>query len=136
MLKTLAIDGEREALDELRKAAAGKFRKAVESAIDDSVVIIAEEARRLVPVRTGRLKRSIKTKRRKNSLTADIYCDYPQPQDPKKTRKGKKEYYAFSVEFGSKRRNIKAQPFLFPAVGNTQKEVDERMMKVLEEAMP
>lgn len=136
MLKTIAIDGEKEALAELRKAAAGGFRKAVEAAIDDSLEIIADEARRLVPVRTGRLKRSIKTKRRKNGLSGDIYCDYPQPQDKKKTRKGKKEYYAFAVEKGSKKRNMKPQPFLFPAVDNTQKKVEERMMKVLEEAMP
>ena len=136
MLKTIAIDGEKEALAELRKAAAGGFRKAVEAAIDDSLEIIADEARRLVPVRTGRLKRSIKTKRRKNGLSGDIYCDYPQPQDKKKTRKGKKEYYAFAMEKGSKKRNMKPQPFLFPAVDNTQKKVEERMMKVLEEAMP
>lgn len=136
MLKTIAIDGEKETLAELRKAAAGGFRKAVEAAIDDSLEIIADEARRLVPVRTGRLKRSIKTKRRKNGLSGDIYCDYPQPQDKKKTRKGKKEYYAFAVEKGSKKRNMKPQPFLFPAVDNTQKKVEERMMKVLEEAMP
>ena len=67
MPKIIVCKGEKEALEELRRAAeGGKFREAAQKAVDDCLDIVAEEARRIVPVDTGRLKRSIKTKRRKN----------------------------------------------------------------------
>ena len=135
MPKVIVCKGEKEALEELRRAAeGGKFREAAQKAVDDCLDIVAEEARRIVPVDTGRLKRSIKTKRRKNVTWGEVFCDYPKPQNPKKTKHGQKEYYAFAVVYGSRTRI--PDPFLRPAVEKTEDVVEERMGKVLKEVMP
>ena len=135
MVKLIAIDGEKELLNELKNLEKGKLRESVYKAVGDCCNIIAGEAKRLVPVDTGRLQRSIKTKQRKNGLTGEIFCDYPDPQwqNKKIPKNGEKEYYAFAVEFG--RRGQTAHPFLWPAVANSEPETDERMGQALTEAI-
>jgi len=134
MTKVIVCKGEKEALEELRRAAeGGRLKDAAQKAVDDCIMIVAEEARRNVPIDTGRLKRSIKTKRSKNVTWGAVFCDYPQPQRKRK-REGQKEYYAFAVEYGTKSRS--ADPFLRPAVEKTEDVVEERMGKVLKEVMP
>ena len=134
MTEVIVCNGEKEALEELRKAAeGGRLKDAAQKAVDDCLNIVAEEARHNVPVETGRLKRSIKTKRNKNVTWGAVYCDYPQPQRKRK-KEGQKEYYAFAVEYGTKSR--RADPFLHPAVEKTEETVKERMENVLKEVMP
>lgn len=71
--------------------------------------MIVDEAKRLVPVRTGKLKRAIKTgNKRKGEAEAsvDVGIDY--------TFKGGAVRYGHLVEFGTK-RGVRPRAFMRPA---------------------
>ena len=84
------------ALSKLPEAVA---RAELASALEDGAKVIVEEAKRRVPVRTGKLRKAIKTgnvKRGKAEASVDVGIDY--------TFKGGAVRYGHLVEFGTKNR--------------------------------
>ena len=117
-----------KALDRKLKKMTVQFQQnATRKAMRKTLVEFRKKARSLVPVNTGRLKKSIKSKaslRRKTGMVeGKVYVDY--------SRKSKRYApYAHLVEFGTGPRQVKkskmlvgsmpAQPFMTPAF-NTEK---------------
>lgn len=97
---------------------------------------IAEEAKANVRVKTGALRNSIKksVRRRRESVIARVFADYPKNGKTRKasTRKqsaGSRDYYAFAVEYGTKRS--KAYPFLKPAANRLQDRAVRRIEAIV-----
>lgn len=115
------------------EAIQGRLREAIKTGAE----IVAEDAKGRVPVRTGRLKASIKTRIPKKGLTAKVEADYPAGGKVRKTRTkkqkaGSREYYAFAVEYGT--RKMAAQPFMAPALAAKAPRVMQKIEAALEEA--
>lgn len=72
----------------------GKNRLRVEGALKRGTSGVAREARQRVPVRTGKLKKSIKTRFSAVKLEGQVYSNVP---------------YAHLVEFGSRAHTVKPQ---------------------------
>ena len=72
----------------------GKSRLRVEGALRRGTSGVAREARQRVPVRTGKLKKSIKTRFSAVKLEGQVYSNVP---------------YAHLVEFGSRAHTVKPQ---------------------------
>ncbi len=149
------LEGSSKVCQELRNLAEGVLRERLQKAVMDGAEIVAQEVRHRAPVgtrpprkgvNTGRLKKSIKTKGirvdpYKRKVGAYVYADYPEnakvrPWDPirrkkKKTKAGYKEYYAFAPEYGT--GVMAARPFLAPALEAKASEVQEFIVKALEE---
>jgi HK97 gp10 family phage protein len=121
------------------------------AALQEGAEMVAEDARGRAPVGTreprkgagvGRLKMSIKAKKvsgRKGAakLGVRVIADYPNnasthKSKTKKQAAGGKEYYAFAVEYGTKK--MPAQPFMAPAMISKQKQVVAKIQDAMEEA--
>jgi HK97 gp10 family phage protein len=89
------------AMDRLSRQAEGRLAR---NATMAAARLVAEFARQVVPVRTGRLKASIKARRPKNRRNAKPVTAYANAA----------ARYAFIVEHGS--AHSAAKPFLRPAV--------------------
>jgi HK97 gp10 family phage protein len=119
-----------------------KMREAVKAGAE----VVAEDARTRAPMGTreprkgagvGRLKASIKVKMTKRGISAKVEADYPRnagtrKSTTKKQKAGSKEYYAFAVEYGT--RKMEAQPFMAPALAAKTPAVWGKMERALEEA--
>lgn len=119
-----------------------KMREAVKAGAE----VVAEDARTRAPMGTreprkgagvGRLKASIKVKMTKRGISAKVEADYPRnagtrKSTTKKQKAGSKEYYAFAVEYGT--RKMEAQPFMAPALAAKAPAVWGKMERALEEA--
>jgi len=131
-------------IEKLRELADGEIKARVYKTLLQGSEIVAAEARRRAPVgtrpsrkgvSTGRLRRSIKTFSNANDkkrAIVRIAADYPEQAGIRKskTRKqaaGSKEYYAFAVEYGT--RKMSAQPFLNPALEAKSSEVTKSAEK-------
>ena len=114
------VTGLKELDRELRKLPDAVGRKALADALEDGAEVIVEEARRRVPVRTGKLKKAIKSGNRKAGkveASVDVGIDY--------TFKGGAVRYGHLVEFGTK-RGQRARPFMRPAFdAKTRQAVEE-----------
>lgn len=142
MMKMIYGHNVEKALRELAELGMGRILAAeVSRAVSVQADRIREGAERRAPVVTGALKASIRKKFRKGSLWAKVEADYPKTgrQRKRKTCKqktGSREYYAFAVEFGTKRS--RARPFLMPAaeaeVSRGVAEVEAAMERVLNRA--
>jgi HK97 gp10 family phage protein len=77
---------------------ANDLHRAVAPALLAGAERIADEARRLAPVKTGRLRQSIAAAALPGAATAEVQCQAP---------------YGRFVEFGTRRQP--ARPFLLPA---------------------
>ncbi|MDO5116190.1 MAG: hypothetical protein Q4D58_08855 [Synergistaceae bacterium] len=83
-------------------------------------------AKAIVRVRTGLLRESIKktVRRRPDSVVARVFADYPAAKDKvhktstKKQAAGSRDYYAFAIEYGTKRS--RAYPFLKPTANKLE----------------
>lgn len=133
----VSVYGDKEIIKELQNLKDGLLDEKLHDAIQVGTALIWAEARQRVPIDTGALKQSIKTKVKK--LTGTVYCDYPNTGRFRKTKTkkqaaGAKEYYAFAVEFGTK--NMKEQPFLIPAAEARSPEIEQEMQKAMKEAIP
>jgi HK97 gp10 family phage protein len=80
----------------------------------DAGEIVANEARSLVPVRTGRLRDSIRVSRQLRKVTVAA-------GNNRKSRSGVP--YANPIHWGWFRRNIKPQPFFIKALNLTREDV-------------
>lgn len=121
---TLQVHGTKELMADLRKAKVdvqNDARRVLREMADK----IADDARGRVPVDTGLLKNSIKLSVSKRQLEASVSAGG-------KVR-GKDAYYAQFVEFGTK--HSPAQPFLYPAGRAHEKETEEKLVKVLTDAV-
>jgi HK97 gp10 family phage protein len=113
------IDNEREVMRQLRNLEDGVLKDRVHEALVKGAESVAVEAMRRVPIRTGALLRSIKTRSSKKNLTAIVYADYPDSGAVRRSRTrhqraGSRVYYAVAIEYGTK--HIAAHPFLNPAL--------------------
>ena len=114
-------------LREINKAlaAVGVPKDAVKAAGKESGELVANEARTLVPVRTGALRDSIRvgaTARGKITILAG------------NNRSGRGGVpYANPIHWGWFKRHIAPQPFLAKALGYTREEIYETYFKQLEE---
>ena len=113
-------------LREINKALAaiGVPKEAVKDAGKESGELVANEARSLVPVRTGNLRNSIRvgaTARGKITVLAG------------NNRTSKSAVpYANPIHWGWFKRHIKPQPFFVRALGYTRKEIYDNYFKQME----
>ncbi|MCC8185006.1 HK97 gp10 family phage protein [Cloacibacillus porcorum] len=82
-------------------------------------------AKAVVRVRSGLLRESIKrtVRRRSDSIVARVFADYPNTgrvhkTSTKKQAAGSRDYYAFAIEYGTKRS--RAYPFLKPTANRLE----------------
>ena len=114
-------------LREINKAlaAVGVPKDAVKAAGKESGELVANEARTLVPVRTGALRNSIRvgaTARGKITILAG------------NNRSGRSGVpYANPIHWGWFKRHIRPQPFFAKALGYTREEIYDTYFKQLEE---
>jgi hypothetical protein len=113
-------------LREINKALAaiGVPKEAVKNAGKESGELVANEARSLVPVRTGNLRNSIRvgaTARGKITVLAG------------NNRTSKSAVpYANPIHWGWGKRNIRPQPFFVRALGYTRSEIYDNYFKQME----
>ena len=129
------VNGLKEELERLRQAPE-KLRAKTFKALEERAEVIRGDAAARAPVKTGALRRSVKKQVSEKTLTAKVFCDYPDTggTNRRKTRKqaaGSKRYYAFAVEFGTKKMN--AKPFLFPAARAGESATNSALEAVLKE---
>ena len=131
------LEGADEVIKKLRELSQTKIKKRVKKAVADGADLVRDEAKRLVPVDTGRLRESIIARTARRGISGVVIADYPPDAGTRKskTRKqaaGSTEYYAFAVEYGT--RTMPAQPFMRPAMLNKREEVGRLIENALEEA--
>ena len=135
---TSKVVGDKEILDDLRKNYPGKIEDKVFDAITDGVNRIRGEAKRRVPVDTGRLRFSLQARSFKKKMYGVVYADYPKNRALHKTttkrqKAGTPDYYAMCVEYGTRRQ--KAQPFLIPAAKKLRPWITKQIKQVMEGAV-
>lgn len=125
------VIGLKEELKRLQQAPE-RLRKKVLEVLEERAEAVRADAASRAPVRTGALRRSIKKQVSEKTLTAKVYADYPEPggNSRKGHQKGRK-YYAFAVEFGTKR--MAAKPFLYPAARAAEARTKAALEDVLKE---
>lgn len=97
-------------------------------AIRSGANIVRDEARRLVPVDTGNLKKSIATIRRKGDRNTVQFSVTP-------SKGGKNDgWYAHFLEFGTSK--MSAKPFLRPALDSKQDEVLQATKEYIAKRLP
>lgn len=131
------LEGAQDVMRALQNFSDEALRERLMEAVKAGAEVVAEDARARAPVRTGRLKASIKTRVPKKGLTAKVEADYPaggkvRKTSTKKQKAGSREYYAFAVEYGT--RKMPAQPFMAPALAAKAPQVMMRMETALKEA--
>jgi HK97 gp10 family phage protein len=114
----IEVEGLRELKLLLRKVESKDINKGMRDAHKAGAAVIAEEAKTIVPVRSGKLKRSIGAKGSQSSgaIKAGSAARVP---------------YAGVIHYGWRDKNIKAQPFLSEAVGEKLPEA----IDIFEDAM-
>jgi HK97 gp10 family phage protein len=93
----------------------GVPKEAVKKAAKDSAKVVQDEAKTLVPVRTGKLRDSIRIGAYANGKIT------LQAGNNRSTRSGVP--YANPIHWGWFKRNIRPQPFFSNALGYTRKEI-------------
>lgn len=98
----------------------------IKQAGSDSGELVANEARSLVPVRTGALRDSIRVNKALRKITISA-------GNNRTSRSGVP--YANPIHWGWFKRNIKPQPFFSKAIGITRDEVYNNYLKQLDRLM-
>lgn len=107
------VKGFREVRAALR--AVGVPKEAIKEAGKESAALVANEARSLAPVRSGKLRDSIRLSAYANGRISIL------AGNNRKTKSGIP--YANPIHWGWFKRNIKPQPFFVKALGYTRQEV-------------
>ena len=104
-------------LREINKALAaiGVPKEAVKDAGKQSGELVANEARSLVPVRTGNLRNSIRVGATANNRTSKSAVPYANP-----------------IHWGWFKKHIRPQPFFVRALGYTRSEIYDNYFKQME----
>lgn len=131
------LEGVQDVMRALQDFSDETLQERLREAVKAGAEIVAEDAKARAPVRTGRLRDSIKTRVPKKGLMAKVEADYPasgkvRKTSTKKQKAGSREYYAFAVEYGT--RKMPAQPFMAPALAAKASQVMQKMETALEEA--
>ena len=135
---TTKVVGDKEILADLRKNFPGKIEDKVFQTISNGADRIRGEAKRLVPIDTGRLRFSLSARSFRDKMYSIVYADYPKNRARHKTTTKKQEagtpdYYAMCVEYGTRRQ--KAQPFLIPAAKKLRPWITKQIKQVMAEAI-
>jgi len=136
---TAFLDNEKEVLKQLRELPEEALQKRVFKVFQDGGQEVKQEAKLRASVRTGALKDSIKVKGSLKTLSVTVYPDYPdtgrfRKSNTKKQKAGAREYYAFAIEYGT-RKGVKARPFLFPAAEAKEHSITEKVNEAMEAAL-
>jgi len=116
------VKGFREVRQVLK--AVGVPKEAIKNAGKQSAALVANEARSLVPVRTGKLRDSIRLSAYASGRISILAGN---------NRKSKSGIpYANPIHWGWFKRNIKPQPFFVKALGYTRQEVFDNYFKQME----
>ena len=110
------IRGVEEVLKNIDNAERRKILPALERGIHKAGYIVEASAKRKCPVDTGRLRKSINTVRKKLSVTV-----------------GTSVKYAPYVEFGTSK--MRAQPFLYPAVNENIRKIEQAIVTEVKKAV-
>lgn len=116
------VSGFKELEAQLRKLPEDLQREALEDAVRDGAAVVRYEAMRLVPVRTGKLKRSLTIRVTKQRNTGG---DPRGEVGPSK----QEQHIGRFQEFGT--AHHAAQPFLRPAIETRAQEVIQLMGDVI-----
>ena len=104
----IKVKGLRSSIKALQ--AIGVDAKDIKSAGNEAGEIVAREARNLVPVRTGKLRNTIRVSKALSKVSISAGNNGKVP-------------YANPIHWGWFKRNIKPQPFFIKALGITRDEV-------------
>ena len=117
-LGSIKVEGMRGLQKQLRTMNDTALKAELRKVNKDAANIVADEARNLVPVRTGRLRASIGARggQRGSTVKAGTASRVP---------------YAGPIHFGWGARNIRPQPFLYEALGKKWREVYDAYEKNL-----
>lgn len=116
------IEGADEVVKTLEKLGV-EAKQVMQDAAMEGGRIALSEARRRVPVDTGRLRRSLRLRKgRKTETKADV-----------KVTHGEKEYYGTFLELGTS--NMQARPFLRPAVDENKAQISKAVSKEVSKAL-
>jgi HK97 gp10 family phage protein len=114
--EAIRIDNLRETAQAFRRAERKDLGKKLRLANKDAVEVVKDEAKSQVPVRSGRLRKSINTQASQTSASVKAGSAARVP-------------YAGVIHFGWGRKGIHPQPFLFGAVAKKYDEVVEAYEK-------
>lgn len=126
MKMTIRVEGMQDIIERIRQIAQTTRRDVVVSALEAGGEVIAEEARRLVPVQTGNLRDSIGVATGGLNFSAvslskgNISVQIGPRQGPDEPHNG---FYGHMIEFGTYR--IAPQPFMRPAFDRVSGEAAE-----------
>jgi hypothetical protein len=111
------VKGYKQAIKALQ--AIGVPAAEIKAAGSESGELVANQARQLVPVRTGRLRNSIRVSKALNRVSVSAGNNRSIP-------------YANPIHWGWFKRNIKPQPFFVKALGITRDEVYQNYYRTLD----
>lgn len=113
---TVSIKGVEENIEALRLIK-DKTKDKIIEVLQEETQEVVEEAKKMVPVDTGSLRDSIKRTVSKKTLSATVSAGGKV--------KGVDTYYAFFVEFGTKK--MPARPFFYPTARAHEEDIAERL---------
>ena len=111
------VKGYKQAIKALQ--AIGVPASEIKAAGSEAGELVANQARALAPVRTGRLRNSIRVSKALNRVSVSAGNNRSIP-------------YANPIHWGWFKRNIKPQPFFIKALGITREEVYQNYYKTLD----
>jgi HK97 gp10 family phage protein len=118
----IKVDGLAGVLRDLRRLKDKEVPKAIRQANKNAAEMVAATARVEVPVKSGRLKRSIKAQATQKSASVKAGTAARVP-------------YAAVVHFGWAKRHIRPQPFIYEALDRRIAEVREAYERQLNQAI-
>jgi hypothetical protein len=113
----IKVAGYRKAIKALQ--AIGVPAAEIKAAGSEAGELVANQARQLVPVRTGRLRNSIRVSKALNKVSVSAGNNRSIP-------------YANPIHWGWFKRNIKPQPFFIKALGITRDQVYQNYYRSLD----
>lgn len=113
----IKVAGYKQAIKALQ--AIGVPAAEIKAAGSEAGDLVANQARQLVPVRTGRLRNSIRVSKALNKVSVSAGNNRSIP-------------YANPIHWGWFKRNIKPQPFFIKALGITRDEVYQNYYRSLD----
>jgi HK97 gp10 family phage protein len=110
-----------------------KLRRQIAEAIKAEADRLADAIKAAAPVKTGKLRDSVKVRRTRNELT--LYVTAGGDDTTKEVRSGSGvEYdYALATEYGTSKEN--AQPFFYPTARELEPSIRENIEQAVSEAL-
>ncbi|MDB5630431.1 MAG: phage protein gp10 family [Tardiphaga sp.] len=110
-----------------------KVKRKLATAIKAEADKLADAIRTAAPVATGKLRDSVKVRRRKNDLDLVVSAGGEDTTTDIRAGSGKPYDYALAVEFGTRKRP--AQPFFYNTARVMQDEITENIQAAVAEAL-